>query len=162
MWKMNATPRKMMTGHQPAPMAANESSRLPIGWPFVYQSATPRAETIMPSVAMKAGIFVYAMSEPLMARHKPAEQARRDRKNGVKAGQARIDGVRVALGLRQARRDHRRHADDRPRRQVDSAHDDDLSDADRDDADLRLLQDHDLEAQRIGDEALADENPAQG
>ena len=47
-----------MTGHQPAPMAAKESSRLPIGWPFVYQSATPRADTIMPSVAMNAGIFV--------------------------------------------------------------------------------------------------------
>ena len=47
-----------MTGHQPAPMAANTSVRLPIGWPFVYQSATPRADTIMPSVAMKGGILV--------------------------------------------------------------------------------------------------------
>ena len=58
MWKMKATPRKMITGHQPAPMAAKLSERLPIGWPFVYQSATPRADTIMPSVAMNAGIFV--------------------------------------------------------------------------------------------------------
>ena len=58
MWKMKATPRKMITGHQPEPIAANSSDRLPIGWPFVYQSATPRAETIMPSVAMKGGILV--------------------------------------------------------------------------------------------------------
>ena len=32
--------------------------RLPIGSPFVYQSATPRADTIMPSVAMNGGILV--------------------------------------------------------------------------------------------------------
>ena len=55
-----------MTGHQPAPIAAKESERLPIGWPFVYQSATPRADTIMPSVAMNGGIFVKAISQPLM------------------------------------------------------------------------------------------------
>ena len=47
-----------MTGHQPEPIAAKESVRLPIGWPLVYQSATPRADTIMPSVAMKGGILV--------------------------------------------------------------------------------------------------------
>ena len=55
-----------MTGHQPAPMAAKLSERLPIGWPFVYQSATPRADTIIPSVAMKGGILVSAISEPLI------------------------------------------------------------------------------------------------
>ena len=66
MWKMKATARKMTTGHQPAPMAAKESERSPIGWPLVYQSATPRADTIMPSVAMNGGILVNAISQPLM------------------------------------------------------------------------------------------------
>ena len=91
-----------------------------------------------------------------------AEETRRDREDRIEAGQARVDRMREALGLSQARGDHRRHADDRAGRQIDAAHDDDLRDADGDDADLRLLQDHDLEPQRIGDEALADEDPAQG
>src|SRR5208337_1243735 len=47
------------------------------------------------------------------------------------------------------------------RRQVDTARDDDLGDADGDDADLGLRQDHDLEAQRVHDEALPDEDPAE-
>src|ERR1700729_4536258 len=67
----------------------------------------------------------------------------------------------VACNLRKARGDHRRHADDRPGRQIDAAHDDDLRDADSEDADLRLLHYHDLEAEWIGDEALPDENPTQ-
>src|SRR3954454_2682521 len=36
------------------------------GWPSVYHFARPRADTIMPSVAMKGGILVLAMIVPLI------------------------------------------------------------------------------------------------
>ena len=37
------------------------------GWPRVYHFATPRAATIMPSVAMKGGMPVKAIKLPLMS-----------------------------------------------------------------------------------------------
>ena len=42
------------------------SSSSATGWPSVYHLARPRADTIMPSVAMKGGILVLAISEPLI------------------------------------------------------------------------------------------------
>ena len=71
MWKITATTRKITTGQMPVPMKLNCSVRPETGWPLVYHLETPRAETIMPSVAMKGGILVLAMSWPLM---KPASR----------------------------------------------------------------------------------------
>ena len=49
---------KMTTGISPLPIAAKLSVGNEIGLPFDHQRARPRAATIMPSVAMKGGIFV--------------------------------------------------------------------------------------------------------
>ena len=48
----------MTTGIMPLPMSAKLSVGNEIGLPFDHQFAMPRADTIMPSVAMKGGIFV--------------------------------------------------------------------------------------------------------
>ena len=45
------------TGISPSPMALKLSVGKLIGFPSVYHSATPRADTIMPSVAIKDGSF---------------------------------------------------------------------------------------------------------
>ncbi|MNT88195.1 hypothetical protein D3C72_2287160 [compost metagenome] len=68
---MMATTRKTITGQMPVPMKLNCSVSPETGWPLVYHLEMPRADTIMPSVAMKGGIFVLAISWPLM---KPASR----------------------------------------------------------------------------------------
>ena len=53
-----------MTGTTPLPIPAYVSPSMLTGCPRVYQRASPRAVTMTPSVAMKAGIPVRAMSVP--------------------------------------------------------------------------------------------------
>ena len=45
------------TGINPSPIALKPSVGKLMGLPCVYHSATPRAVTIMPSVAIKGGIL---------------------------------------------------------------------------------------------------------
>ncbi|MOA21493.1 hypothetical protein D3C78_1419870 [compost metagenome] len=83
---MTATTRKTTTGQIPVPMKLKPSVSPEIGWPFVYHLERPRAVTIMPSVAMKGGILVRAMSCPLM---KPARvPANMPTASGMKKGRS--------------------------------------------------------------------------
>ena len=150
-----------MTGHQPAPMAAKNPEiadrltvRIPVGDAARRHHHTERCDE-------RRNFRVGDQRAVDEADHEAADETRGDREERIESGQARIDRMREAFGLGKARRDHRRHADERAGREVDAARDDHLGDADGDDADLRLLQDHDLQAQRIDDEALPDEDPPQ-
>ena len=93
--------------------------------------------------------------------HDPAAEPDKKRHDDRKVRERRIDGAGIGRDLGEAHGDHRRRADHGARRQVDAAGDDDLGDADGDDADDRHLQDHDRQALGVEDEALVLDVPAQ-
>src|SRR3989442_852262 len=57
----------MSTGWAPEPSAANSSVSMETGVPLVNHLAKPRAATMVPRVAMKGGMPVKAISEPLIS-----------------------------------------------------------------------------------------------
>ena len=103
-----------MTGHQPAPMAANEfleiADRLAVGVPV---GDAARRHHHAKRGDERRNLRVGDQRTVDEAGDQAAEEAGRNGENRIEAGQTRIDRVREAFGLGEARRNHRRHADDR-------------------------------------------------
>ncbi len=152
-----------MTGQMPVPMKLNCSVRPETGCPFVYhlRNAARRHHH-----AERGDEGRDLGSGDQLAVDEPGKQARCSRPTpiGMMTGRSvkrRIKRARPGRGLGEAGREHRRHADDGAGGQIDAAGDDHLRDADGDDADDGNLQDHDRQALRVHQEALADEDPAE-
>ena len=108
MWKITATSRKMITGSGSGkpktlkllPNQVKLSLSSATGWPCVYHLATPRADTIMPSVAMKGGISVLAMMTPLSSpATNPTASPMQDWPDRRYVGERRIDGACELLAV---------------------------------------------------------------